>query len=440
LAPTNICLPKDVALGSDGSLIVATQSGHVFVRSRNAKSGQSSGAKTFKFQRVPYLQRVIGVCANNTGAFGALRVDYHPAAIYVSDKSTSQHFAAIQPYLRFPSSAEQLNVNAPRLNTNSPELPPLHLPRSLGADDEGEDSTMQNDIRNLQRLCLLLTLDKESLKGPQGHHLFDCIPLTHGADLMVQSPSGSEFPVHRVWLAARSQVLCEVLSRTKTIHNAGSSKISLRFAHTNPSSTSSLPRLVFAGCSSMSILILLFYLYSDELLSIWDQRIAIALEQQLQDLKVQPAQVRLELQTLALILDLPKLAEVVQSPAKRMPSPSLVLDLQHLAQMTEKQGLAQIRARGLMRTPLGPDVIIRLSDRDVLCHSVVLRAGSSLFAALFDDNDWTAKRWDEYGVIKVDMRHWDWRIMQFPLRFLCSGLETEHELFDTLGKRVQFGD
>jgi hypothetical protein len=416
---------------------VATQSGHVFVRSRNAKSGQSSGAKTFKFQRVPYLQRVIGVCANNTGAFGALRVDYHPAAIHMSGKTASQHFAAIQPYLRFPSGAEQINVDAPRSSTDSPELPPLRLLHPLGGDDEGEDSTMQNDIRNLERLCMLLALNKESLKGPQGHHLFDCIPLTHGADLVVQSPSGSEFPVHRVWLAARSQVLCEVLSRTKTIRDAGS-KISLRLAHTNPHS--SLPLLVFGGCSSMSILILLFYLYSDELLSIWDQRIAIALEPQLQDLKFQPAQVRLELQALALILDLPKLAEVVQSPAKRIPSPSLVLDLQRLAQMTEKQGIAQIRARDLTRSPLCPDVIIQLSDRDVLCHSVVLRAGSSLFAALFDDNDWTAKRWDEYGAIKIDMRHWDWRIMQFPLRFLCSGFETEQDLFDTLGKRVQLSD
>jgi len=175
-------------------------------------------------------------------------------------------------------------------------------------------------------------------------------------------------------------------------------------------------------------------------LSIWDPRIAIALEQQLQDLKFQPAQVRLELQALALILDLPKLAEVVQSPAKRIPSPSLVLDLQRLARVTEKQGIAEIRARGLTRSPLCPDVIIQLSDRDVLCHSVVLRAGSSLFAALFDDNDWTAKRWDEYGAINIDMKHWDWRVMQFPLRFLCSGFETEHDLFDTLGKRVQFSD
>lgn len=82
---------KDVALGSEGSIIICTEAGHVFVRTRSspASSSSSSGSgnknpnssnsgKTFKFQRVPYLQRVTQVCANSTGAYGALRVDYRP--------------------------------------------------------------------------------------------------------------------------------------------------------------------------------------------------------------------------------------------------------------------------------------------------------------------------------------------------------------------------
>jgi len=52
---------RDVALGADGSIIICTESGHVFVRARNAKAahGQGAGAKTFKFQQVPYIQRVV---------------------------------------------------------------------------------------------------------------------------------------------------------------------------------------------------------------------------------------------------------------------------------------------------------------------------------------------------------------------------------------------
>jgi hypothetical protein len=180
----------------------------------------------------------------------------------------------------------------------------------------------------------------------------------------------------------------------------------------------------------MSILILLTYLYSDELLSLWDHRIDITLKQQLLELNIQPQQVRLELQALARILDLPKLAEAVQSPGKRIPAPSVAIDMQRLAWTAEKQGINDMHS---VRSPLCPDVIIQLRDREVLCHSVVLRAGSSFFAAFFDDRDWTARRWDEYGAVKIDMKHWNWRIMQFPLRFLCAGFETAAELFDLLG-------
>lgn len=409
---------------------MATQSGHVFIRSRNAKSGQSSTAKMFKFQRVPYLQRVIGVCANNTGAFGALRVDYHPPPAHVLGNTPSQCWAMTQPYLRCPGvHGFETGPSKPRQCLSGFSSPTQPTP--LEIYDEGEDLSIQTDIRNLERLCLLLGLDTQARKGPKGRLLFDGVPLAYGADLMVQSPSGSEFPVHRVWLAARSPILCEILSRMKTLQDT-ESEISLRLAHSHRSTSSiqALPRLSFGGCNSMSILILLTYLYSDELLSLWDHRIDITLKQQLLELNIQPQQVRLELQALARILDLPKLAEAVQSPGKRIPAPSVAIDMQRLAWTAEKQGINDMHS---VRSPLCPDVIIQLRDREVLCHSVVLRAGSSFFAAFFDDRDWTARRWDEYGAVKIDMKHWNWRIMQFPLRFLCAGFETAAELFDLLG-------
>jgi len=179
-------------------------------------------------------------------------------------------------------------------------------------------------------------------------------------------------------------------------------------------------------------------LYSDELLSIWDTRIAIALEPYLRDLKIKPAQVKLELQELARILELPQLVEAVQSPAKRIPIPSIALDLQRLFRTTEQPGVGLKMAGILAQSPLFPDVIIQLRDVEVSCHSVVLRARSSLFSAFFDDSDWTKRRWNEDGTIKVDMTHWDWRIWQFALRFLCCAFESSDELFDTLGQPTQF--
>jgi hypothetical protein len=180
----------------------------------------------------------------------------------------------------------------------------------------------------------------------------------------------------------------------------------------------------------MSILILLTYLYTDELLSVWDHRVAVTLEQQLRDLKIKPGLVKLELQALARLLNLPKLAEAAQSPAKRTPVPSMVFDMQRLLDNAQKQGLTH--------SPLRPDVILQLKDKEVLCHSVVLRARSSFFAGLFDDDEWTIKRWDEYGTITVNLRHMDWRVMQFPLRFICGGFEDTADLFCTLGEVTSF--
>ncbi|KAF8521208.1 hypothetical protein BU17DRAFT_88097 [Hysterangium stoloniferum] len=119
---------RDIALGSDGDLIVCTESGHVFVRSRaSASSGNTNintntnptkpipgstaaipittgptptlfalsitpppmtitTTTTFssstpattkgKFHRVPFIHRAVAVCANAAGAFGALRLNY----------------------------------------------------------------------------------------------------------------------------------------------------------------------------------------------------------------------------------------------------------------------------------------------------------------------------------------------------------------------------
>ena len=67
-------------MGSDGSIALCTESGHVYMHTRNMKVAQG-GAKAFKFQRIPFIQRVVSVCANSTEAFAALRVDGRQARV-----------------------------------------------------------------------------------------------------------------------------------------------------------------------------------------------------------------------------------------------------------------------------------------------------------------------------------------------------------------------
>ena len=46
---------------------------------------------------------------------------------------------------------------------------------------------------------------------------------------------------------------------------------------------------------------------------------------------------------------------------------------------------------------LKTDVVLQLKDRDVHCHSVVLRARSDLFRAFFGEDEWTRERSSQVG-------------------------------------------
>ncbi|EKM50804.1 uncharacterized protein PHACADRAFT_213674 [Phanerochaete carnosa HHB-10118-sp] len=129
---------RDVALGADGSAVVCTASGHVFVRSRlpaaagasisasaagagtaavttaasSAFSSASAGTEEFagkaatqaqaqaagKFQRVPGLQRVVRVYASSAGAFGALRVDARAEDVVVAGRTLRADVERVAPW------------------------------------------------------------------------------------------------------------------------------------------------------------------------------------------------------------------------------------------------------------------------------------------------------------------------------------------------------
>ncbi|KAJ6490578.1 hypothetical protein C8R47DRAFT_1319740 [Mycena vitilis] len=388
---------RDVALGADGSIVICTESGHVFVRSRSGKGNSTASNKTFKFQRVPFIQRVTQVCANTTGAFGALRVDFKPEPIRIEGHPLPEDLATLQPYIAPPPPSYLRDESAPVAES----------PRWVFAADEGEDEDagIEADFRRLWRLCRLL-----------GSH---AAPTPRfGADVMVHVRTAA-FPVHRVILGARSHVLREIFEGSV-----------LRDAQTHmtikASSTSGPPRirLDIKGCEPITILVLLEYLYSDELLAIWDRRVASALQQELTAHKIKPAQVKLELQGLARILDLPLLAQALESPAKRAPLPSVVRDMEQLFRTV------QTTPSAVAKSPIAPDVVLQLADRDVYCHSVILRVRSPVFASFFNEPDWTSKRWDSSGTIKVNLKHLRWHIMEFVLKYMCCGGDAE--IFENL--------
>ncbi|RPD64492.1 hypothetical protein L226DRAFT_506238 [Lentinus tigrinus ALCF2SS1-7] len=413
---------RDVALGVDGSIIICTESGHVFVRSRNLKSGQGPSAKTFKFQRIPYIQRVTQVCANATGAFAALRSDWKPEEIRVAGKLLAQDLATVQPYLRMrlhhPGEEAAGSLSPVR------EAPTTPLELEPASDDEEEDTAVQSDIRQLRALCSIILRLKEAKKGGNSKSVLDPEDMPCDADLLVHVQStGIELPAHRVILAARSTVLCQVLSDGKVVRDPRSS-VAVQ-GHLSKAASQQLAKITFTGCHPLSVLIVIVYLYSDEPLAIWDHRIAHAIQPQLEPLKVKLSQVKSELQALAELLELPALADVMEAPVKRTPKATLATDMQRLFAGSQAEGVG---ARA--RRPLAPDVILQLAEREVYCHSVLLRARSPFFAAFFDDRDWTTKRWTPEGTVVVNLKHMKWRAMEPVLKYLCCG--GDKEIFDVV--------
>jgi len=393
---------------------VCTESGHVLTRTRITKSGQNVSGKTFKFQRLPQFQRITQVCANSTGGFAALRTEYQPKPIEVRGHSLGEDLAEIQPYLAI-SLVDALKGGAP----SSPHLD--GSPRQY--DDVVDDFDVEIDIRNLQNFFDVLDPKNLTQKG-QNLSFNPAFSVAHGADVLLYLPTGEVFPSHRTILAGRSRLFCAVLSGCKVTPNE-KRNISLELVDppvTTPSGHQVF-HLALGGCQPMSVLIALTFLYSDELLAVWDRRIATVLEDRLEAFKIDPGRIKTDLRALAEVLELPTLSFALKSPSKRPPQPSLGISMQELFQSAQTSGQLDpsLSARA-------PDVVLQLADRDVFCHSAILRARSLFFASFFDEEVWTIRRRNG-NMLTIDMKHLDWRVMEHVLSFICWGAE---DLFDTL--------
>ncbi|KAI5895724.1 uncharacterized protein SCHCODRAFT_02620198 [Schizophyllum commune H4-8] len=451
---------RDFALGADGSIILCTESGHVFVGSQTGKGGQvgpqAGGRKPFKYTRLPYIQRVTQVCANISGAFAAIRVDAAPKPIAVHGNTLAQDMAHLQPYMVLPDEEDRFPGWRP---TSSRARGPVYevdgadgAKATTAHEDEHEededDGGIVHDLYVLRDICVALIRQMEArkvydeAKDEQGkdsdkdkpgrdsdkaeHAQADSfLNMPRGADMLVRLPNGDAYPVHSVVLAARSTVLRDILSSSRAVDSADLKGLHIDYAEGKARSAtqeSAVPALEIRGCHALTVLILLRYLYTDDLLAVWDPRIATGLGR-IDGLGLDLGVVKPQLRALAQLLDLPKLARALESPAKRVPEASLASDLRALYAPTNGFTLSK-EPNALLR----PDVVLQFKDREVTCHSAVLRCRTDYFAAFFDEAVWTERRKGEEGAIVLDMRPFRWEVMQYVLKYVYCG---EHELFGT---------
>ena len=447
---------QDVALGADGSIILCTASGHVFVRNRAARGPSTAAslnappksAPSFKFQRVLYLQRVVRVCANSTGAYAALRMDANIEPIAITGNDVSADVANVRPWM-IPVKKTAQSERWMRVAVDDGDEPvdgerdaleqtaPLLF--KLEDDDDRGDEDIRGDIVNAFALCRLIKWlgARSQADIPESYYR------AHGADIVLSVDSVA-IPVHRTVIAARCAALAEVFSGRpfKRFAEAGCAAITIT---ASTDEISRRPCLRVQGLTLLTVLVLLDYLYTDNIVAVWDRRIALAIVDRYNALALDIQRVRHELRVLAAPdwLSLPALAAAVEVWGKRASAPTLVSDTTRLfASAQEYTDIDVARpGPGGLQSGLRPDVVLLLAGgRRVAAHSVVLRARSPFFAGLLDDEEWTAHRRgvDGNSPLEVHLEHLEWKYMSYVFDYLCVGKELD--IFDHLGTYVRTWD
>ncbi|OCF55793.1 hypothetical protein L486_06545 [Kwoniella mangroviensis CBS 10435] len=381
---------QDVALGSDGTVIICTQSGHVFVRQR-----LKSGSGQLKFRRIPYLQRVVKVAVNESGAFAAIRVDAKATPISLAGRTLEEDLYLLQPHIR----RFENQMTADEFEEA--------LKKKVEEDDEDESSnSVTKDLPIAFRFCTILS----RWKNDDGDSLFAWGEPLLGSDvhLVVKDVA---IPAHSVILSLRVPKFKDLL--------AGSGKVNSD--HFSLGKYRKSKAIHINACHPLVALLLLQYIYSDDISAIWDARVARAVQEKFATLELPLGQIKTDLKALADDLGLIPLSTVLSSAGKQ-PISRLTLPSDLYAFFTSTHSL-----------PPSPttqcDVTLVLADKEISCNSTILRSRCPFFEAMFADSDWTSRRVDE-GRVTVNMEHLEWPAMKLVFRYIHEG--AEDDLFDYL--------
>ncbi|GAA5933454.1 uncharacterized protein JCM15063_001318 [Sporobolomyces koalae] len=388
----------DVGVGLDGSIILCTVSGHVFLRSKKYESSSSKAGATpmtpsgstqagggggggFKFSRVPYLQRVIKVAANSTGGFAALRADVPLRFIEIDGATLAWDLLSILPHW-------QRSGPLPIQKRKEKKL------RGAAGNDEDSDGEDDADAAIERDIEIAVKLYKVLAEWDLTWEL-----LANGTDAAIKFGFKS-IPVHKSVVASRSSVLAEALAINRTAS---------------------------LDCSDFAGVLFVHYLYSDEFPAIWDSRIGLPFRAALpRGAVIDFGSIRSELKQLAVQFDLPELSESLERQVKNMPSPTLSADLGAILNCPPNS-LPSLR----------PDVLLVLRDKTVPVHSAVLRARCPFFATFLHDPVWTSNRKEavkqsQGDIFELELKHLDGVVMDVVLEHIYR--DAGMSLFQTVNR------
>ena len=379
---------RDVGVDADGAIIISTEEGSVWKRTKRKTSSTAATAdykpKDYKFSRMPGLTRVLAVRASAYGAYAAIRrdCDVLKTQLVVEDQTIWKDLLpllALRKLLEGRSNAE--DDTRPRFWQATPKI------------DEVKD-LKQVILESKDIEAELADLAAQCFADPAAS--YDAVVTTTTSDVAI--------PVHRFVLTARSRVLrrgfrdlCE--TSTFTIPELAISELD----------KDGRTAVRLQGLDILTVIDLVLYLYTDAIVDFWHMtRLA-------PKMAYRHRQVRTELMKVAAKLELVKLEPAV----RQMVMPRQCLDLDLEVAFADPAFFYD------------GDVVVQLEDEEMRVHSAVMRARCPFFEGMFmgrAGGRWLADRGEDEAEVTVDLSHINLRTFTMVLRHIYA--DTGSELFD----------
>ncbi|KAL2012294.1 hypothetical protein VTN00DRAFT_5012 [Thermoascus crustaceus] len=374
---------KDVDVGQDGSIIICTNSGSAWRKEKRAKI-KAGGSKDYKFVRIPGLSRVVGVRSNAFGAYAVAQrdCDVTKEQIHVDESTLWNDFSHLLPFQGLNAAGDE-----------------------TGLDESAEDSLASFGLIPKIKRAVLSSPDIESQIQPvlQAHELFSN---PRGTVWITSTVSDVRIPVHEFVLTGRSPVLRKAFPQFRQDYF-----FSIPDVATIEYGKDGQVEVRFQGVDFLSILNLVFFVYTDSVLDVW-RGIKSTSEN-----AFRYRQVRTEVMRIATHLRLRHLERAARIMIE--PTKCLNIDMDHA-----------INDPSFFESG---DVTIQLNGGTVKAHSQIMCQRCPFFEGLFHGRSggkWLSSRRDNLveDTISVDLKDIDLTVFDFVLRHVYA--DTEEELFD----------
>lgn len=375
---------RDVGVDADGSVVISTEEGSVWKRTKRAKikDGNVSSAaeyrpRDYKFSRVPGLTRVLAVRASAYGAYAAVRrdCDVLQTQVVVEDPDLWNNIFSLLSlsHVSGQQSTADEDDSRPRFWQPQTHQTPDELQMLKKAIFTSND--IEADLADLPQRCA-----DASAK-------YDAVIMTSTSEVAI--------PVHRFVLMARSKVfrrgfrdLCE--TSTFTIPDLVVSEIN----------QDGKTVIKFQGLDVLTITNLVLYLYTDSVVDFWQMaRLAPAMTFRFR-------QTRIELMKVASRLEMGRLEPAIRQMVQPISSLSMDLEVAFADPSFFYDG----------------DAIVQLTDDNVRVHSALVCARCPFFKGLFmgrAGGRWIAGR-SEKGDLTVDLKHINSKTFNLVLRHIYA--------------------